>query len=299
MIDCPICGRFWLVYFKAIWPPKSEIQRLWFCCKCSTICNSDFIDGTGEKISYENGYNRVSYRQDFDRLFETMGPSVDARLKFLTGKHLGFEKGQAVLEIGPGIGVNISRLHDLGLSCEVVEPDKEACEYISRKVGCRVHNGYFHADLIKDRKYNLIFAIHVFEHITDPLRFLDGISECLDENGRLVLEVPNGLKPVGDGEHWEEQFDPTHVFYYNKNSLKRVLMLGGFAVEFVSDKSFPPYRNLLMVCKKSEMKDNGFCITWLPSQLLYFKLAWTYYRARFFIFGFIRKWHKVLRELVT
>ena len=40
-------------------------------------------------------------------------------------------------------------------------------------------------------KFNLITAFHVVEHLKDPISVLRQLAELLEENGKLVIEVPN------------------------------------------------------------------------------------------------------------
>lgn len=48
------------------------------------------------------------------------------------------------------------------------------------------------ADLAPDRRFDLIIASEVLEHVVDPAAFLDQLTRWLMPGGRLILTVPNG-----------------------------------------------------------------------------------------------------------
>lgn len=79
---------------------------------------------------------------------------------------------------------------------------------------------------IKER-FNLITAIHVFEHIPDPRAFLKDIESKLEDDGILMLSLPNtrGLGKRIFGKNWVGFNVPRHVVNYNKKTLLTSLNL--------------------------------------------------------------------------
>ncbi len=64
--------------------------------------------------------------------------------------------------------------------------------------------------------------VHVFEHLREPLRFLEHLkSNVLEPDGLVYLEIPNLLaSPLSD---------PTHFIMYSPNGLKKIMARAGFA----------------------------------------------------------------------
>ena len=85
-------------------------------------------------------------------------------------------------------------------------------------------------------KARFITSIHNFEHLDDPIRFLNHIKEnVLLHNGWLYIEVPNlyGF-PLSD---------PTHFFTYSEDSLRYTIEKGGFHAECIWLTGKPSYSN--------------------------------------------------------
>jgi dTDP-4-dehydrorhamnose reductase/SAM-dependent methyltransferase len=79
------------------------------------------------------------------------------------------------------------------------------------------------------RKFDLIVAIHLLEHILDPLQLLRQCAECLNPGGRIFIEVPN-VK--------ESPFDlliADHCSHFSIESLTALLTGAGFDILAVSD----------------------------------------------------------------
>jgi len=73
---------------------------------------------------------------------------------------------------------------------------------------------------IQDR-YNLITAIHVLEHISNPIEFVTQIEEKLEAGGILILSLPN-TKSIGRilfGKNWIGFNTPRHIVNYSKKTL--------------------------------------------------------------------------------
>ena len=42
-----------------------------------------------------------------------------------------------------------------------------------------------------DKKYDLLLALHVLEHVDDPIEILTLLADWLNESGKIVALVPN------------------------------------------------------------------------------------------------------------
>jgi 2-polyprenyl-3-methyl-5-hydroxy-6-metoxy-1,4-benzoquinol methylase len=98
---------------------------------------------------------------------------------------------QRVLEMGFGTGVITASLLDAGVDLEVVEGAPSLCATArERHPGLRVHESMFEA-FTPEQPYDAVLALHVVEHVDDPVPLLRHLAGWLRPDGRLIVVVPN------------------------------------------------------------------------------------------------------------
>jgi SAM-dependent methyltransferase len=105
--------------------------------------------------------------------------------------------GARVLEIGAGIGSNISFLHTPAIRhWTSVEPDPDLACRITERIGlgelpetCRVLVGTIES-VEETARFNTVFYIDVLEHIADDAAELNCAASHLAPNGNLVVLAP-------------------------------------------------------------------------------------------------------------
>ncbi|HLO79089.1 MAG TPA: WecB/TagA/CpsF family glycosyltransferase [Magnetospirillum sp.] len=123
-----------------------------------------------------------------------------------------------VLEVGSGMGAFLGRLHALrpDLDLTAVEPDTSHRTLAADGAPIR-----FIDDVMDvEGRFDLIVMFHVLEHLADPLRALRHLRDRLAPQGRMVIEVPDGLTS------WAE-VHPAHVSIFTPGSLDRLLRRAG------------------------------------------------------------------------
>jgi SAM-dependent methyltransferase len=90
-------------------------------------------------------------------------------------------------------------------------------------------------------------ATEVLEHVEDPTTTLREWGEALVPGGYLALSVPNDNNPLqrlfwGKSKPWVH---PTHLHYFNRDSLRRVVEEAGF--EVVWERTSFPVELLLVI----------------------------------------------------
>ena len=107
----------------------------------------------------------------------------------------------------------------------------------------RGFDNLFHGDIEDlrrlpiDRKFDVVLASEVLEHLANPGRFLSAVHEYVSADGRLILSVPNALNAriflnVALGRETVHQ---DHTCYFSPNTLSRILEVHRFQI----DELFP------------------------------------------------------------
>lgn len=83
------------------------------------------------------------------------------------------------------------------------------------------------------RRYALVIAGEVLEHVPDADSFLRGCGRLLAPGGRLCVTVPNACSPkIGlRSLAGRESVHPDHRVYYGPRTLRRTLVGAGFETE--------------------------------------------------------------------
>lgn len=96
-----------------------------------------------------------------------------------------------VLELGYGDGLLTAALQCSGLMIELLEGSSILAQRAaSLYPGLVVHNGLFE-QFEPEQPYSTILALHVLEHLDDPVLMLQRLFSWLKPGGRLVIVVPN------------------------------------------------------------------------------------------------------------
>ena len=146
-----------------------------------------------------------------------------------------------VLDVGCGTGTNAAYLKDQGKHIDgITLSEDEAAECRKTMDSVWVHNleGGLPAETCEGRKYDAVLCSHVLEHIAYPEKLLSDIRSVLNENGALVVALPNvmhyrsrwqlfrGNFPFRDSGIW----DYTHLRWYTFKSAQEMLSRNGFEV---------------------------------------------------------------------
>ncbi len=174
------------------------------------------------------------YARDYRRYypFESCRHPDDAFVHAVRCRETGLRRARAlaslvpaqgrVLEIGSGHGGFLGRLHGLrpDLRLAAIEPDES-----HRRMALDGAPVVFIAwdDLARTAPFDLIALFHTVEHMVDPVGDLGRLARVLENEGRVVIEVPrtrpDALRP--------EEIHPAHVSYFTAASLHRTCVAAG------------------------------------------------------------------------
>lgn len=135
-----------------------------------------------------------------------------------------------LLEVGCGWGHFLQLCRPHYRSVEGVELSREQAAHAQERFDLDVaRTDIFRQSL--PRKYHLIVAWEVLEHLTYPLQFLRWAHDHLLPGGQLVLSTPNynSLYRRLLGSRWFYAIPSQHLTYYTPATLKAQLKLAGFA----------------------------------------------------------------------
>jgi SAM-dependent methyltransferase len=183
---CPLCSKTSATFYK------TDKQHFYFCenCKGIFLDKNQLLDIHEEKDRY---YLHKNHINDFGYI-KFADPIIAAVKDNFNTTHQG-------LDFGAGHTPVIS---------EVLKKDNFQVEIYDPI--------FFNNPKILEKKYDFITSCEVIEHFYNPKKEFELLHKMLKPNGKLICmtHIFNGI----DFDSWYYKKDPTHVFLYQKDTLK-------------------------------------------------------------------------------
>jgi SAM-dependent methyltransferase len=163
-----------------------------------------------------------------------------------------------MFEIGCAYGFFLSIAKRAFRSVEGVDLSTEATEYASKVLGLNAHG----EDFLRyefGAAPDVICMWDTIEHLRCPDLCVERAAEALPRGGLFALttsDVDSVVARVRGGK-WRQIHPPTHLHYFSRDTLKRLLRRYGFAVREVSTEGV--YRSVdtmayIVLCLKSDQR---------------------------------------------
>lgn len=143
--------------------------------------------------------------------------------------------GKRVLDIGCDTGGLMRAAQNNGMVATGFEINQAAAD-IAREAGLQIVDGTIENSRLSKGSFDLVTAIDVIEHVTDPLKFTQAISRHLKPNGFAYIETPNIRSIVyalgmalqrmhlpGTASLVDRLFPRHHLQYFHGCGLKRLM----------------------------------------------------------------------------
>src|SRR5947207_12305531 len=135
----------------------------------------EYFDGWGCNLEF-----------DYQRFEPAVHRQVEQYLNFIK-RHT---RGKSLLDVGTGSGLLPHLARQSGYDVEGTDLSKHVSDTLAVKAGFRVHHGTIE-EIEFDRTYDIITMLHVLEHTSNPLSTLARARELLNDDGCVLVVVPN------------------------------------------------------------------------------------------------------------
>jgi len=151
------------------------------------------------------------------------------------------QKG-SILDIGCGKGHLLKQAKKRGWETFGYDVDCDSVDYFSKKHNIKMFCGDFEKINWGANRFNLVSMHHVFEHLKNPLSYLEIINSILLKEGILFMVLPNikslssiikfrleklGLRKKHVGKYYDTSH---HLFYYEPKTLTEILKKQGYKI---------------------------------------------------------------------
>jgi len=239
------CNNYQLI-FEKIREGKREVFR---CRECGFVWLGP--EDEADLFDTNSYYNTDAYASKcfepgwgFDERKEHRKKSLASCINELAG--IIREKGIiSCLEVGASVGSVIEGLKEYvpTINISAIELNKVEANHLANIILNENVYYTFEEACSANKKYDLIYGIHVFEHFQNPLKKLELIHDLLNPGGYFYLEMPNHddfyLHNLGGNklENYKQfMYHKAHPFYYNRESFTRLIAKTNFLIEFIKTR---------------------------------------------------------------
>ena len=136
-----------------------------------------------------------------------------------------------LLDVGCGAGHFLLRAASHGYSVTGIDLDDRAIDYVRGVLHLDAHRGTLDA-LDSGRRFDVITAFGVLEHLEDPVSFLAAARDRLATGGEILLGVPNARSVNRwvarlSRHDWDMFLEPGHLYHYDSRSLAALARRAG------------------------------------------------------------------------
>ena len=220
------------------------------CTYCGLVFLSSF-DHIRDGF-YENSEMHGENLRDIQTLINESSFDDERRFQFLKS----LLPNRSVLDFGCGTGSFLFKARMLANTVHGVEPEKRLTDHFGQM------NLTVYDDISKvpsQNKYDIITLFHVLEHFPDPKAILIKLSKLLEEEGQIIIEVPNSddaLLTLYQSEAFScFTYWSCHLFLFNTRTLKMLADQASLNINYIKQVQRYTLSNHMFWLSKS--KPNG------------------------------------------
>ncbi len=203
LCECKNCGSVFLAPF----PSEEKLARAY----------ADDYYGEGDK----------KFTPLIENILDWFRKGRARRLKRLLGG------SGAILDVGCGNGIFLDMMRSMGdFEIHGLEMPGKSANRAAEVEGIQLKIGSLKQGDYSDQSFDAITLYHVFEHLPNPVEYLDIIHKLLKPNGTLVMSFPNitSWQWRKFGPDWFHLDPPRHLFFMPRDAFKREMQKHGFEV---------------------------------------------------------------------
>ncbi len=280
MNGCKICGEknFQKIEFNNLFIKTHSNNKIVhdyesrLCDNCGVVYQYPQISDENVTKHYETNFRNTQYsiklsedkKFDFPFQFETTGMSFQRFYQFHKiienvkekEEGLNFNKDNTFLDYGAYQGAFLYACNKIwGVNTIAYDHNDDGLKFAKNFLN--ISHIYKTKNILEDKfphNVDLCSAIHVLEHLFDPLNFLLHVKKnILNNKGYVYIEVPSALT--------SEYNNPTHQFMFTKESLKNLFDLAGFKILHISEERIYDYKRYKLLKRHVQTSINCLAST--------------------------------------
>ncbi len=198
------------------------------CLSCSHIQLFPLPSADEDKVFYNRDLQAKNVLRKINTYDLEKRSAVDTNRR-IASIQAEFDNNKSVLDVGSGYGFFLKALENLGFRAMGLEVSSDRRE-ISRSITSTptLSKAITGPNKTK-RKYNIITLFHVLEHIKDPIKLCADLKSYLNNDGTLIIEIPNANHYLLKISHYKGFYwQRAHLSYFTPKTVSTVLKKAGY-----------------------------------------------------------------------
>jgi SAM-dependent methyltransferase len=248
------------------------------------FCDVQLADWTGDTTPiynavYQNsnilpGYSR--YHEYAASIKDTPDPlgylaSMEYMYAFVWDvlRRVEIPRSTSILEIGCGLGYLTYALADRGFKVTGIDISEEAVSRARDQYGDMFECCTCEQLAEQGRRFDVVIATEVIEHVMDPVAFCKAVRACLTDTGQALLTTPNRTY-FPRHYIWHTELPPVHLWWFSEDSMRLLANAAGLAnrlwhdISTVTSFREPLAQTLVRVCEPVLDEQGDPCSTRPP-----------------------------------
>lgn len=165
--------------------------------------------------------------------------------------YAGKENQTYILDVGGGNGVHTNFFRERGFSVDLVD--------IAHGIPDRAYVGDF-LDFSPPRRYDIVWASHVLEHVPNPGMFIRQMVSCAKEDGMLCITVPPAKPEMTFGHvtQWSAGLLLINLIKAGVDCTEARILTHGYNISIITPVRFRKSENYIRYLPKEIPVDNGY-----------------------------------------
>jgi len=206
---------------------------LFKCEECGHVFAALDMDNKSVGELYGKSYFFGEEYKDYVADKEVLARNFAMRFDTLK-KYLSPEQHQRLLEIGSAYGFFLNFIRNSFTASLGIDVAEEGVRYAREQLHLNVVHGDFLQFDFADQEFDVVCLWDTIEHLCDPQLYIEKISR-LTRSGSLIAITTGDISSIIASlkrEKWRLIHPPTHIHYFSKESLTRLLNSYGFDVVY-------------------------------------------------------------------
>lgn len=228
-MKCPICNQTkWHEY----------LNKLSRCNNCGFIRAKDKYFKIDPTKLYSSEFFSSEYG-DYTKEQNALEKNFVDRIKRIRK----YKSHGKLLEIGCAHGYFLIPAQKY-FQCSGIDLNPSVTAVAKKNTKAKIFTGDFLIAKLRKNYYDVVCLFDTIEHLKDPEKYLQKVSQVLKPDGIVVIETGDigSILARVQGNSWRLIFPPHHLQYFSKSSLTKLLANTGFKTKEVNLVSF--YRTL-------------------------------------------------------
>jgi 2-polyprenyl-3-methyl-5-hydroxy-6-metoxy-1,4-benzoquinol methylase len=198
------------------------------CTSCGLVFLSSF-DHIKDEFYEKSGMYSGKPLDVRNRIKET-GWDDERRYRYLQASL----KNRSLLDFGCGTGNFLLKAKSEASQVCGVEPETHLHDHF-KQMGLTVFRNV--SEIPHENKYDIITLFHVLEHLPNPKETLSELSEKLEKQGEIIVEVPNAddaLLTIYNNQAFSQfTYWSCHLFLFNAATLPELGRQAGLKINYI------------------------------------------------------------------